>query len=233
MPRRLADGVWWLDLGLVAPLASNAYLVDDPEDGSLTLVDTGLPLNSPRIARELRAAGEGFEASDLDRVLLTHYDLDHSGGLRRLHDAGFRGEVHLGAEDVRLVGGEWNPPLSHPKGLFHRLVRPYFDLDEVTAVVDGERVGGFTAYHTPGHNPGHTVYVHEGLEAAFLGDLVWEEGGMLTPPIWLDSYDMRAVRRSIRDFAGRVTPFEVAAMGHGDPLERGGYDALQALARRV
>lgn len=233
MPRRLVDGVWLLDLGLFPPLASNAYLVEDPVDGSLTLVDTGLPVNSPRIARELRAAGDGFEPRDVDRVLLTHYDLDHSGGLAGLRDAGFRGEVHLGADDVRLVAGEWEPPLTHPKGLFHRLVRPYFGLEGISSVEDTERVGGFTAYHTPGHNPGHTVYVHETLDAAFLGDLVWEEGGLLTPPIWLDSYDMPAVRRSIRALASRVPSFELAGMGHGDPVLRGGHAALQSLARRL
>jgi glyoxylase-like metal-dependent hydrolase (beta-lactamase superfamily II) len=233
MPRRLVDGVWVLDLGFVAPLASNAYLIEDPEDGSLTLVDTGLPVNSPRITRELRRAGSGFEPSDVDRVLLTHYDLDHSGGLEQLFDAGFRGDVHLGADDVQLVAGEWKPPLTHPKGLFHRLVRPYFKLDGVIGVADTEQVGGFTAYHTPGHNPGHTVYHHEGLDAAFLGDLVWEEGGQLTPPIWLDSYDMPAVRRSIREFASRVPAFDVAGMGHGDPILTGGYEALQALVGRL
>jgi glyoxylase-like metal-dependent hydrolase (beta-lactamase superfamily II) len=77
------------------------------------------------------------------------------------------------------------------------------------------------------------VFVHEGLDAAFLGDLVWEEDGELTPPFWLDSYDMRAVRRSIRSFADRTPPFEVACMGHGTPFVEGGYGALRRLVDRL
>ena len=46
-------------------------------------------------------------------------------------------------------------------------------------VADGASVGGFDAVYAPGHTPGHTVYMHEGLDAAFLGDLVAERGGSL------------------------------------------------------
>jgi glyoxylase-like metal-dependent hydrolase (beta-lactamase superfamily II) len=232
MAERLVDGVWRLDLGLVTPLAANAYLLEDPVDGSVSLVDTGLPVNTPRIPRELRAAGDGFEAADVDRVLLTHYDLDHAGGLARLRDAGFDGRVHLGRGDVALVGGSWRPPVTHPKGLFHRLVRPYFGVAEPVSVEDGDRIGGFVAVHTPGHNPGHTAYVHESLGVGFLGDLVWEEGGLVTPPIWLDSYDMDGVRRSVEGFLERAPPFEVAAMGHGEPVSPAG-PALSRLVERL
>ena len=100
-------------------------------------------------------------------------------------------------------------------------------------IADGEAVGGFRAYHTPGHNPGHTVYVHERLGVAFLGDLVWGAEGGLTTPIWLDSYDMERLAASVRDLAGRVGEFEVAAMGHGDPVTAGGAAALTALAEQV
>jgi len=228
MPTRLADGVWALDLGLFPPIASNAYLADD---GEPTLVDAGLPLNPSRLLSEIRAVG--YEPADLDRVLLTHYDLDHTGGVSALRGAGFDGNVHVGREDVALMDGGWSPTLLHPKGVFHRAVRPFFGVRDVQPVADGDRLGGFEAFHTPGHNPGHTVYVHEGLDAAFLGDLVWEEGGELTPPFWLDSYDMRALRESIRSFAERTPAFELACTGHGTPFVEGGYGALCRLVDRL
>ena len=228
MPTRLADGVWALDLGLFPPIASNAYLA---EDGETTLVDTGLPVNPSRLLAELREVG--YEPADLDRVLLTHYDLDHTGGMDRLRAEGFAGEVHVGREDVALMDGSRSPSPFHPKGLFHLVARPFFDVPDVEPVADGDRIGGFEAFHTPGHNPGHTVFVHEGLDAAFLGDLVWEEDGELTPPFWLDSYDMHALRESIRSFARRAPPFEVACTGHGTPLAEGGDDALRRLVARL
>jgi len=225
MAVQIADGVWHLDLGLVPPLASNAYLVDD---GEVTLVDTGLRWNRPSLRGELRAAG--YVPGDLDRVLLTHYDLDHTGGLSRLRDA--RPPVYLGDGDARLLSAEWSPPWLHHKGLFHRAARTLFPLPEGTdlrCVRDGDRIGRFTAHHTPGHNPGHTVYVHDD-GAAFLGDLVWEQEGELTTPVWFDSYDVAELRASIRSLADRIE-FEVACMGHGDPLHDA--TALSDLAARL
>jgi len=64
MARKLADGVWYLNLGLIPPFASNSFLVDD---GDLTLVDVGLWWNRPSVRDEL--ADAGYAVSDLDRVL--------------------------------------------------------------------------------------------------------------------------------------------------------------------
>jgi len=236
MVRELRPGVWLLELGLIAPLASNAYLVDEGRLGAdgdaLTLVDTGLWWNQPTIRDELDTAGYG--PADLDRVLVTHYDLDHVGGLNRLVPD-FDGPVSVGRDDLALLDGRSQPDLLHHKGLFHRASRRLFSLPDLDLVplADGATVGGFTAYHTPGHNPGHLVYHHEGASTAFLGDLVWADEGGLTTPFWGDSYDMAQLRESVTSLAARMPAFDVAAMGHGDPLVTGGSDALGALARRL
>ena len=236
MVRELCPGVWLLELGLVPPLASNAYLVDETAfDGSqdtLTLVDTGLWWNRPTVREELGAVGYG--PADLDRVLLTHYDLDHVGGLNRLVPA-FDGPVSIGRDDLDLLEGRTHPDWLHHKGLFHRVSRRLFPLPELTLepLGDGDTVGGFTAYHTPGHNPGHVVYHHAEASTAFLGDLVWGEPEGLTTPFWGDSYDMSQLRASVTALAGRIPAFDVAAMGHGDPLVTGGHEALSGLAARL
>lgn len=226
MAQKLRPGVWLLGLGLSAPLAANAYLVDD---GEVTLVDSGLFVNNPSLGEELASAG--YTPADIDRVLVTHYDLDHVGGLPAL-DGAFSGPVYVGSTDAALAAGDHTPPLVHHKGVFHRAVRYVWNLDgrDVRPVADGDRIGNFTAYHTPGHNPGHMVYVHDGLGVALLGDLVWEEDGELTPPIRFDSYDVATIRDSIGSFADSVSPFEVAAMGHGDPLLSDGRAAVRTLA---
>ncbi|MFC7250743.1 MBL fold metallo-hydrolase [Halomicroarcula sp. GCM10025324] len=233
MVRRLREGVWLLELGLFPPFASNAYLVDETAlgdaDGDLTLVDTGLWWNEPTIVDELAAVG--YAPGDLDRVLITHYDLDHVGGLNRLVPE-FDGPVYVGTADLDLLNGDSDPAWLHHKGLFHRVARQLFPLPDVDLypVEDGDTVGRFTAHTTPGHNPGHVVYHHEDAAAAFLGDLVWEDDGALTTPIRFDSYDMVELRASVVDLAARIPPFEVAAMGHGDPLLADGFTALEALA---
>ena len=231
MISELVPGIRWLSLGWVAPVRHNAYLVDD--GGVLTLVDAGTPWDARKIRADL---GEvGLAVDDIDRVLITHYDLDHVGGLFSLLPE-LDAPVHVGEADARLALAEDSPSWLHHKGAFHRLARRYRSLPEelpVVRVSDGQGIGGFTAYHTPGHNPGHTVYVHEDLDAAMLGDLVWEDEGELTTPIWLDSYDMATLRESVRDFAARTPDFEVACMGHGEPIRSGGHAALSRLAARL
>ena len=250
MARELADGVWFLDVGLFPPLATNAFLLDGtaaradagagPDtatggdgDGPVTLVDTGLWYNRPSLRSEL--ADAGYDVDDIDRVCLTHYDLDHVAGLGPLVEAGFDGPVYMGRADVELVRGDRDPPLFHHKGAFHRVARRLFTFPDVDLrpVDDGDRIGGLVAFHTPGHNHGHVAYVHEGLSTACLGDLVWEESGRLTPPFWLDSYEMRAIRESIRRFARETPPFEVAAMAHGTPFVERGSEVLAALAEEL
>ncbi|MEF8808668.1 MBL fold metallo-hydrolase [Natronomonas sp.] len=222
MARPVGDGVYLLEVSWPEPVGSNAYLVDD---GDVTLVDTGLPIPRRSLADELRDAG--YNAAALDRILLTHYDIDHIGGLSRLDtDA----PVYIGAADADLVRREWSPPWRHHKGAFHRVTRRIFSLSSVDLhpVADGDTVGGFRALHTPGHNPGHTVYLHEGTGAAFLGDLVWESDGGFVPPPWLDSYDTDTIADSIARVAEES--FEHACVGHGRPVTPDAAAVLRKLA---
>ncbi|MFB6360857.1 MAG: MBL fold metallo-hydrolase, partial [Halobacteriales archaeon] len=144
--------------------------------------------------------------------------------------------VYLGEADLALLEGGHDPPLLHHKGLFHRGLRQFHELPaelSVQAVADGDQIGEFEAHHTPGHNPGHTVYVHAEREAGLLGDLVWSKPQGLVTPIWLDSYDLDTLRASIRRFAEQADLFEIAAVGHGEPLRTGGRAALRELAERL
>lgn len=223
MVTTLTEGVWWIDLGTV-----NAYLVAD--DG-LTLVDCGMPWNAGAITDGIADAGHAI--GDVDRVLVTHYDLDHVGAIADLQlppDA----EVFVGAADAPYVTGREKPALTNRKGLLQRIVGRFAGtVETVTSVDDGDTIGSFTAHHTPGHTPGHTAYVSETHSAAFLGDLVREVDGRLAASPWYISRDTRAVRESIRGLVAADIEFEVAAMGHGTPFSEGGSDRLVALADRL
>jgi len=218
MVRVLRDDVWWFDLSGV-----NAYLA--VEDDGPVLVDAGMPWHARSIRRGLDQAG--FEPVDLERVLLTHYDPDHVGGLRRLDvDC----PVYIGAGDAPYLQGQLDPPWTEWKGLLQRVVRPFVQPSglDVRPVTDDDTVGSFTVYDTPGHTTGHVSYVSTELDAAFLGDAVRSSNGELHLPPWLLSENMRAVRESVHDLVERVPDFELACPGHGDPLVEGGRDALEA-----
>jgi len=224
MVTELGDGVWWYDLRGV-----NAYLVDD--GGDLALVDTGNPWDGRNLILGLNDAG--YSLQDVERVLLTHYDFDHVGGLGRLH--GLDATVHVGRADAPLVTGERRPPLGNHKGALQRGLGVFLkdSVLPVEPVADGDEIGSFTAYHTPGHTPGHVAYVSESLSAAFVGDLVRESGGELAPSPWVMSYDAEQVRASVRDLAERAPGFDIVGVGHGVPFRLRGRDRLDRLAESL
>lgn len=219
MATELADGVWWFDLRGV-----NAYFVADDVP---TLIDAGTPFDAVSIECELDELG--YAVTDVDRILLTHYDFDHVGALSRL---GFDATVYVGAADRPLLTGEKRPSWDTHKRALQRVSTALLRAPDLPVEVlnDGEEVGSFRAYHTPGHTPGHTAFVSETHAAAFLGDLVFESNGRVTPSSWLVSDDIEEVERSIQEFADRTPAFEVLGMGHGVPFVRGGDERLADLA---
>jgi len=224
MPTELRDGVWWLDLGQV-----NAYLLEDDEE--LLLVDAGTPSASEQIRSAVEAVG--FEVADIEHVLLTHYDVDHIGGLQALTPE-LSAPVYAGEPDASYLSGHEKPPLRSWKGTFQRVTglfatRPSLEVERVEA---GDSIGSFTVYETPGHTPGHVCYVSESLGVGFLGDLVREQRGELTHAPWFLSDDSSAIRASVRALAEVGLEFSIACPGHGTPLVEDGSTKLQALAWR-
>lgn len=223
MATELTPDLWRLHLRGV-----NAYLVDDD---AVTLVDAGTPWDTATIRTELAEAGVAVR--DIDRVLLTHYDLDHVGTLASLAPT-LEATVYGGRFDLELLTGRRAPPWRNRKGALQRAAGLLLDRPslECKALPDGVSIGSFTAFHTPGHTPGHIAYVSEALEVALLGDLVQVSNGELEASGWLVSYDLPSVRESIARLAAEAPAFEIACAGHGEPLLTNGDDALETVADR-
>lgn len=221
MATKLAEGVWNIDLP-----GTNAYVVEDGD--TTTLVDGGFPWQSDRIADALQVAAGG--AAAVDRVLVTHYDLDHVGGFSGID--GLDAPVYAGEADAAYVAGTAKPSPRSKKGLMQRLMNWRYTppTGAVSSVADGDTVGGFECYHTPGHTPGHIVYVHAEHSIALLGDLVRSTDGGFTATPWFMGDDASAIRRSIRDLADRAPAVEIGAPGHGAPVVANGFDKLQECA---
>jgi glyoxylase-like metal-dependent hydrolase (beta-lactamase superfamily II) len=223
MVTRLSEDVWWVDLQGV-----NAYVVDGEE---VTLVDTGMPWHSNRLVQAITTAGDAIKS--VERVLITHFDVDHVGGLGRLD--GLDATVYVGVDDEPYLSGREKPSWRTQKGAFQRVAdvaRRAPDLP-VETVEDGDSIGGFDAYHTPGHTPGHTAFVNEELSAAFVGDLVRESGGELEAPPWYLNDDQEQAEDSVVAFVERAPATDIVAMGHGTPFAERGSERLAACAERL
>jgi glyoxylase-like metal-dependent hydrolase (beta-lactamase superfamily II) len=200
------------------------------ERSVLTLVDAGMPFDAERIERAVEETGHTL--ADVQRVLVTHYDPDHVGGLSNLDLP--NATVYMGAPDADYLTGRASPPVDNHKTAVQRLATPFVSTDlDVEVVSDGDVVGSFTVYETPGHTEGHVAYVSSDLSVAFVGDLVRESDGDLRPSPWVISQDTDAVADSIHDLADREPAVEVLAMGHGVPFLRGGAVRLAELGQTV
>ncbi|ESP89648.1 MBL fold metallo-hydrolase [Candidatus Halobonum tyrrellensis] len=206
----------------------NAYLVDD---GEVTLVDAGTPWDAEQLEAQLEGAGTGYAVADVDRVLVTHYDLDHVGTLAELP---FDAPVYAADPDASYLDGSATPPLTPHKALSQRVGGLFVSTPDlpVRRVGDREEVGGFTAFRTPGHTPGHTAYVHRAFGVAFVGDMVTESDGDLAPSSWFTAYSTAENAASVGRFAVALSPGgpEVLAVGHGDPVREGGTERLRRVA---
>jgi metallo-beta-lactamase family protein len=87
-------------LGGATTVTGSQFLVET--DRSKVLVDCGMFQGSPNEAVRNRVPF-GFDAAELDSVVLTHAHLDHCGRLPMLVKAGFQGKIHATAGTVELA----------------------------------------------------------------------------------------------------------------------------------
>ncbi len=179
-PIEVANGVYVLGNKLV-----NWYLVE--EDGRLTAVDAGLRNFSESLEADLGAIG--YSLGDVEAVVLTHSDGDHTGVARVLRDAGARVLIHSAEEEAlrnaRLKTGNAGAALI----LAELLLQPRTWRNVGRMARDGApgppRVRGAETFadgdvldvpgrprvvHMPGHTDGHCALLFERRGLLFTGD---------------------------------------------------------------
>ncbi len=136
-------------------------LLVSPSGASL-LVDAGWPGNKGRDAERIRAAMRDAGITKIDHLLVTHYHMDHVGGVPELVTEG----VPIGEfldhgenrEDSDVTRHDYAAYLKAIEGKPHRIVHPgdTIDLAGLNIVVltaDGEHVRAI-----PGFTPQHNAY---------------------------------------------------------------------------
>jgi glyoxylase-like metal-dependent hydrolase (beta-lactamase superfamily II) len=168
---------------------NNIYIFRGEET---VLVDAGYDTEAIRERVRDGFAAEGTAVSELDRIYLTHYHIDHCGLLEWLV-AESGASVYAHPDDVGLIEGdersweeyiqqrsqmieEWSVPQEETDRLETALAEGEFYDREVSAVPinDGTEVdvGGTTmrAAHTPGHSLGHLAFVLPERNEILTGD---------------------------------------------------------------
>lgn len=194
----------------------------------------------------------GHSAGDIEALVLTHSDSDHTGLARTLHEAGARVLIH-GADEPTLrkprpKSGDAKPIKIVPQ-LRHvtllKLIAHFaasgsfrptafegaetFSGDEVLDVPGSPRV-----IATPGHTPGHCALYFEQKEVLFAGDalctrnpVTGRPGAQVMPSALNVSTDQCFVSLA----ALESVPARVVLVGHGDPWREGAREAVVSAHR--
>ena len=228
----LAPGVFRIPT--IGSWGTNSFaLVDD--DGSVTLVDTGLKSAPPRIVAGLAAIGKS--PSDVQRIVLTHAHPDHAGGAAEM--AGSTGAPLAVHEDDAGFVETGTPPPTDTSSLagkvFARLPSNGFPPAAVgERLTDGQLLGvggGLRVVATPGHSPGHVSLLHEPTATLITGDALFNVLGVRYSPRPLCT-DFRLTRRTAH-VLGELE-YERVAFTHGPEILDGGREAIRRfLAKAV
>ncbi|WP_324760789.1 MBL fold metallo-hydrolase [Haloarcula sp. GH36] len=164
-----------------------------------TLVDTGFEDTVEVLAGELDDLGITPE-----RVVVTHGDPDHIGGLAGIVD-------RYDVESWVPAGVETTAAVDHRYG-------------------DGDTVGPFTAVHVPGHTANHHALVDEARGIAVLGDAVFGSdarglpAGHFVLPTAFFSADVAAADEHLERLLDYE--FEVGLVYHGSSVTEGASEKL-------
>jgi glyoxylase-like metal-dependent hydrolase (beta-lactamase superfamily II) len=206
---------------LIPKTVANPYLLIDPD--GLTLIDAGLPGSHKKILRYM--AGLGYAPKDLKRILITHSDFDHVGGLPALKHATGARVYASPVEAQAMAEGHASRPVKPRKlsrkllfGLMTRVFKPArVRVDELLS--DGQILpvlGGLRVIETLGHTPGHISLFAPSLGILFCGDSIvsGEEG--LRGSSGANNWDQAKSDESVRKQAALGA--RILCSGHG-PVE--------------
>jgi glyoxylase-like metal-dependent hydrolase (beta-lactamase superfamily II) len=221
------------------------------DGGRITAVDAGLPGFGKTLASDLSLLGHRLD--EIEAVVLTHSDGDHTGLVSVLRGAGARVLIHAADEPTlrnpRPKSGDGKPikilpQLRHPallKLIAHMALSgglipsafegaETFSGDAVLEVPGRPRVVA-----TPGHTAGHCALHFEGKGVVFVGDELCTRNpitGRMGPQVMPSALNVSTDQCFASLAALEPIPAEVILPGHGDPWRQGAALAVES-ARRL
>jgi len=213
---RLAESVEVLELpvrGFMGQTVVHPTLTWD--DDTVVLVDAGFPGQLQQIRKAIERAGMSLDR--LDKVVITHQDIDHIGSLPDIiRESSHKVDVLSHEEERPYIEGRKPLIKMSRERLSKRLAQmpeeqrqrmealfaspPKAHVD--TTVADGEVLpycGGITVIFTPGHTPGHICLYLNQSKILVSGDALVAADGELRGPNPQATYDMDTALESLRE----------------------------------
>ncbi|HUH98731.1 MAG TPA: MBL fold metallo-hydrolase [Anaerolineales bacterium] len=203
---------------LIPNIIANPYLVIDAD--GLTLIDAGLPGSGRKILHYL--AGLGWSPSDLKRIIITHSDIDHVGGLPAVKKASGARLYASAIEAEAMAQGHPSRDIQSKKlarrlllGILRPLVKAApIRVDEILSAGQVLPVlGGLQVLETPGHTPGHISLYSPSTGILFSGDSIVSRDGGLLRSIPANTWDEAKADESARRQAALGA--QIVCCGHG------------------
>jgi glyoxylase-like metal-dependent hydrolase (beta-lactamase superfamily II) len=214
---RIADGIEALELNANAmgrPTVIYPTLIWD--DQTVILVDAGFPGQINAIREAMNKTGVAFEK--LNKVILTHQDIDHIGSLpdiiKELH-----GKVDVISHEIERPYIQGDKPLikmdtqqmrkmaqsmpENSREMFEQILKnpPKARVD--VTVTDGQELplcGGISVIFTPGHTPGHIGLYHKRSKTLIAGDSLTAADGKLFGPRPQAAADIEMAIKSLEKY---------------------------------
>jgi len=202
---------------LITATFVNVYLIIDPD--GLTLIDTGTAGTEKKILKYI--AGLGRAPSDVRRIIITHSDADHVGGLAALK-AATGARVYANAVEAEAVAAGRASREIKPRGLagvLFGLIAGLIKTAPATVdefLTDGQVLpvlGGLRVVETFGHTPGHISLFAPSVRVLFTGDSIVAGDDKLLPSRESNTWDMDRALEAVRLQAALGA--QIVCSGHG------------------
>lgn len=230
--RQVAQGVYWIELPV-----GHVYIWDWTQ--GLTLVDTGVPGSADTILAAIESLGRRPE--DVKEVLLTHFHRDHSGSAATLVQR-TGASVLAHPADAAIIAHRTPPTPPSLTDLERPLAEQLFGdasalpgPQPAPVIVDREvddgaiTLGGGTIIGVPGHTHGSIALHVPRAGVLFTGDTIASyEASPILGPFNVDRLSaIDALRKLAR------LEFDVACVGHGQPIAANAGRKLLAMVRSL